>query len=113
MALNEGAAAPEGQKKVARGWSEAETPGGIRILIRILKGCEIYFALSHPFRMRPSSPTVPGIYASLQPLAIFLNPFGVIGLEFPLRSHAVWLRLCCTAFPLRPLRLCGEGAFRQ
>jgi hypothetical protein len=81
MVLNKGAAAPEGQKKVARGWSEAKTPGGIRKLMRILKGCERAKNLSHPFGMRPSFLMVPGVYASLQPLAIFLNPFGVIGLN--------------------------------
>jgi hypothetical protein len=30
---------PEGLEKVARGWSEAETPGNIRKIDRILKGC--------------------------------------------------------------------------
>jgi hypothetical protein len=65
----------------------------------------------HPFGVSPSLMPM-WVYASLQPLAIFLNPFfGVIGLEFPLRSHAVWLRLCCSALSLRTLRLRGELAY--
>jgi hypothetical protein len=31
---------PEGLQKVARGWSAAQTPGGLGNKIRILKGCE-------------------------------------------------------------------------
>jgi hypothetical protein len=34
--------------------------------------------ISHPFRMRLSFPTVPGIYASLQSLATISNPFGIM-----------------------------------
>ena len=43
---------PKGFKKVARGWSEAETPGTVSEEGRILEGCEIAKDLSHPFRMR-------------------------------------------------------------
>jgi hypothetical protein len=50
-------------------------------MIRILKGCErnneSLITFSHPFRMQPSFPMVPGVYAALQPLATFCNPFGV------------------------------------
>ena len=49
-------------------------------------------ALSHPFRMRHSLGTVPGVYASLQPLATISNPFGVKGyISIPERGHFVGL----------------------
>jgi hypothetical protein len=49
-------------------------------------------ALSHPFRMRSSCWTVPGVYAALQPLATISNPFGVKGyISIPERCHFVGL----------------------
>jgi hypothetical protein len=44
--------------------------------MREIERCHIQM-FSHPFRMRSSFSKVPGVYAALQPLATFSNPFGV------------------------------------
>jgi hypothetical protein len=105
---------PKGFKKVARGWSEAEPPGGIRKLTRILKGCERSIASSHPFRMRPSFLTVPGVSALLQPLATFFCPSGAAAPLIQCRrsstsgiTHNLAKKQEITGM------LGGEGAFRD
>src|SRR5919201_2503418 len=80
MILNQGCGCPGGAEEGSQGVERSGNPWWYRKLIRILKGCERSFAISHPSRMRPSSLTVPGVSASLQPLATLLNPFGVISL---------------------------------
>jgi hypothetical protein len=51
-AINSRPIPPKGVKKIARGWSEAETPGTIREEGRILEGCEQAIDLSHPFSLQ-------------------------------------------------------------
>jgi hypothetical protein len=75
---------PEGLKMVARGWSAAQTPGGISNMDPHPEGMREHpelrhIDLSHPFRMRCSFWIVPGVCAALQPLATIFNPFGVKG----------------------------------
>src|SRR5919109_3983253 len=76
------ASAPKGKKEGSQGLERSVNPWDVQKKTCILKGCESTEKrqndISHPVRMRSSFPTVPGIYASLQSLATFSNPFGII-----------------------------------
>jgi hypothetical protein len=69
---------PEGIREGSQGLERSVNPWECQINKRILKGCEIPFGrflmFSHPFRMRIFFCMLPGVYASLQPLATFSNP---------------------------------------
>ena len=70
----------KGKKDGSQGLERSVNPWNAPKKICILKGCEKSEKRpndsSHPFRMRSSFPTGPGIYASLQSLATISNPSG-------------------------------------
>src|ERR671931_322714 len=80
--LTDFVAFPEGEEEGSQGLERSVTPWDVQKKTRILKGCE-------SSKKRPNgdlaslqdaliSLTVPGIYASLQSLATFSNPFGIM-----------------------------------
>ena len=80
--LTDFVAFPEGEEEGSQGLERSVNPWDVQKKTRILKGCE-------SSKKRPNgdlaslqdaliSLTVPGIYASLQSLATFSNPFGIM-----------------------------------
>jgi hypothetical protein len=59
--------------------------------------------LSHPFRMLSSLTAVPGVFAALQPLAIFFYPFGVVVLNLIPLAVLLLVRFLFAALAIAPL----------
>jgi hypothetical protein len=75
------ASSPKGKRDGSQGLERSVTPWDVQKKRRILKGCETarsaqgYLASLQDALINLS---FPGVYASLQPLATFSNPFGIM-----------------------------------